>query len=1665
MKFLKNKTSYSVFLACLIFCCFGQTGFGYEQLKINISTEPSLLSYNIDTLRILNINETATPIKHPIQVYKPQYGPHDSAYYISAKNIPPFIDEPSIFSFKNFNTNSIVDDDPIRFTIRSYTICNDNTTNHKVIVASGYVHDSAFVVKFVPASDTMTWLYLTTGKDRTGDSTWQPEISHVGTFDYDYDGYLETFFYLNSARDMTPRILYCIEVATLQIEWALPVASLLNYNNFYPCGDSLSPAVIFTTYNPKQGATDAAFSDMYGYLTIVNKQGNIIFNKIIACEYGGTGIIPAEQKGQFYVLHSYPFTDTKQPDTTLPIEYRISKINADGSSIASSTSKFQLCHVWLQPNVDSSYYIYTISSNGIVSRYDTQLNLLAKSEPSKILSYIGTITIPEMTGSVTALGLQNGMIALFDKDFNQVAVFSGYSYIEPVIYNSKRHVVAFLTGAKNGAQMLIISRKDLIDYIKTIFWSYEHYIFIGIIILLTSLIILNHIRQRTQWKLRKTERNLKAFRYATPDLLFYLDDTGIFLDYEGSDKIQLYTHPEEFLGKHIKDVLPKDIAEQALDCIYTALQTNEIQAFTYTLSVPDNEERHYEARIVSVGKHEVLIIVRDFTEQHRAETILATRLRYEAGLASCSQTLLAAPVSADALTEALHHLLEASEVSRVYIFENFDDEHDGLCMRQTHEACSPDVKPEINNPILQHLPYKDGFNRWQQELAKGNAISGIVEDFPQAERDVLEPQNILSILVIPIFISSHWYGFIGFDDTRSKRTWNEDDIRLLRTAAEIIGSFLEILTSNRKLKQERDFTRSILETANSLIVCLDEHARIVVFNRELEQLTGYSREEVLGKRWPELFLLEEDYHEGLKQFREWVLAHPADKYEQKIRTKSGATPIILWSNSSLIDPNTGQLTAIAIGYDITDRKQAIEALRRNEEIIRAQYKGIPIPTYTWQKRGDTFVLVNYNDAAVEITKGGISSYIGKTLEEMNLDKEEIIANDLYQCFTSHKTINREVSYTFSSTNEVKYLSVRYVYIPPDMVMVHSEDITERHQALESLKQSEARYQELFNAVMEGIGVVDAKEVIQFCNPAYARIFEEESPDTMIGKSLFDYIPENQYDIIRTQTDLRKQNISSQYELNIITRKGNKKVLLVSVSPRFDENGQYTGAFGTVIDITERIETEAKLRESEERHRAVWENSPIGICLTDSNNIYRHVNPSYCKLFGYTAEEMLGKSFIDLVIIPGQKEFFETRHKELLGKMERMSQVQVELMTKEKKRIWVEVSTDFIRHDGVGQYMVSMVQDITDRIEADKKIRESELRFRELSNLLPQTIFETDITGFLTFANRVGLEKYMYSHEDIKEGLHVKELFIPEDRERAFASFQKRLAGEEVTNHEYTALRRDGSTFPILVYTSRIMRDNKPVGVRGVVVDMTELKAAEEEIRRSELARYNQIKEIAGGISHEIYNSLYPAIVSLNKLQDYITHGVDKKEQYQKFLRMAKKAVSRAVFMTESITAYSRLDSQKKEEPILLAGLIQEIIDSHAQQVRDLGISVEVLIPKDTTISCSRLHAHSLFNNLIINAIDALKEVEHRSLIIHAITKDNNTQIEISDTGIGIPSDQLHRIFDAFFSTKPQSGTGLGLAMVKRIVDMYNGDIRVRSQLDKGTQFVILFPSAAVDQST
>lgn len=190
------------------------------------------------------------------------------------------------------------------------------------------------------------------------------------------------------------------------------------------------------------------------------------------------------------------------------------------------------------------------------------------------------------------------------------------------------------------------------------------------------------------------------------------------------------------------------------------------------------------------------------------------------------------------------------------------------------------------------------------------------------------------------------------------------------------------------------------------------------------------------------------------------------------------------------------------------------------------------------------------------------------------------------------------------------------------------EVRRRTGAQQTQQRQESLLDEVFTGIQEGIGIVDENETIIFCNPAYAELFGE-SVDSLVGQNLLSFFCDDGRSVILQQTRERQMGRTSAYELPLTTADGKRKYARFTVSPRFTDGGTYAGAFAAALDVTERVRTEAALRESEARQRAVFEAAPDPIFIKDRTLTYTQANPAAERLFGLSTAELIGRSDRDL----------------------------------------------------------------------------------------------------------------------------------------------------------------------------------------------------------------------------------------------------------------------------------------------------------------------------------------------------------------------------------------------------------------------------------------------------
>jgi signal transduction histidine kinase len=237
--------------------------------------------------------------------------------------------------------------------------------------------------------------------------------------------------------------------------------------------------------------------------------------------------------------------------------------------------------------------------------------------------------------------------------------------------------------------------------------------------------------------------------------------------------------------------------------------------------------------------------------------------------------------------------------------------------------------------------------------------------------------------------------------------------------------------------------------------------------------------------------------------------------------------------------------------------------------------------------------------------------------------------------------------------------------------------------------------------------------------------------------------------------------------------------------------------------------------------------------------------------------------------------------------------------------------------------------------------------------------------------------------------------------------------------------------------------------------MHDLREAQDKLIEAEkLALTN---DIAGGVAHEIRNALDPAVHCLHALNERLTPAADSADT-RRLVDLSAQAVRRAVSMTRLIREFADLAKTGPSEPVDAAYLFAEIVARHAERIEAIGAKVDLDLPAGIKFNGPATHTDVLFNNLIVNALDAIAGSAERRIVVRGTVSGTTARISVADSGPGIPESDRTRVFHAFYSTKPSTGMGLGLTFSKRIAEILGGSLTLGPKSERGAEFLVELPT-------
>jgi PAS domain S-box-containing protein len=508
------------------------------------------------------------------------------------------------------------------------------------------------------------------------------------------------------------------------------------------------------------------------------------------------------------------------------------------------------------------------------------------------------------------------------------------------------------------------------------------------------------------------------------------------------------------------------------------------------------------------------------------------------------------------------------------------------------------------------------------------------------------------------------------------------------------------------------------------------------------------------------------------------------------------------------------------------------------------------------------------------------------------------------------------------------------------------------------------------------------------------------------------------------------------------------------------DGEITVIRGTVQDITERklheqqlARNEAATRDSQSRFQRLYEANLMGICYPDKFGAFFDGNEEFLRIVGYSREELAAGMVRWDTMTPPEYAELDLQHIAEADERGSCTPYEKEYVRKDGSR--VPILCGYALLEGSDQNYIGFVTDLTAQKQAERALLDREQRFRELAESLPQMVWEARPDTRITYVNRRWVAYTGLGIEDMSGSL-AQELIHPEDIER---TEQLRLRSFR-TCQPYTAevrmRRHDGVYRRFLARAVPVHNDRAEVERWiGTLTDIHDQHMAEEALRRTE--KLAATGRLAASIAHEINNPLEAVTNAL-----YLALQMEPSQQVREYLQLAEQELARVAQVTSQTLRFHRQPTAA--EVCDLAEVLESAVALFLPRFQAAGIEVQRDYRPHDKVNCYSDELRQVFVNLLGNALDAMRKGGHVRLCVRPSTVFDGVRITIADTGHGIPTDLRTQVFEAFLSTKDDTGTGLGLWVSEGIVRKHKGRIVLRSRTSEpsGTVFSIFLPYKGVE---
>jgi len=890
--------------------------------------------------------------------------------------------------------------------------------------------------------------------------------------------------------------------------------------------------------------------------------------------------------------------------------------------------------------------------------------------------------------------------------------------------------------------------------------------------------------------------------------------------------------------------------------------------------------------------------------------------------------------------------------------------------------------------------------------------------------------------------------------------------------------FVRDISARKHAESERD---RLFNLSTDLICVANYEGYFTQVNPAWNRTLGWTATEMTSRPWLD-FVHPEDHPASHNVGQELVDGQTVLHFENRYRHKDGSYRWLQWNAF----PVTEAQTLFGIARDITEQKAAETAMRRSQMMLerteRIAHTGswewdIPTNLTTWS--AELFCFFGRDPAlGAPNLEGQKELYTPEDTQRLYAAVAQAIADGVPYDLELHRIgpTGEQRSYHALGYPE-RDASGKVVRLVGSL-----QDITERKQAEAARRKAADTQAVILNALPAHIALLDREGTILAVNESWRRFASANaarSQDFFVGQNyvrICELAAGNCAEESRQiATGLRELLAGSRSFLSIeypCHSPQEKRWFRLMATPLYDDRTE--GAVVMHVNITERKQAELALQASEARFSAFMQQSPVITFIKDEAGRFTYVTPTYERVFQTTAQAMQGKTVFEHFPPAVAQRLHE--YDAAIFASGAQAETYQDVSTPAGMRHWLSIKFIFTNPEGA-RFLGGTAIDLTERLETEAALRESEARFRQLTENIEEVFWISDaITDNVLYVSPAYEKIWSRTCRSLYDSPSTWiETVYPEDRERVREARSKQQLG--TYDEEYRIIRPDG-TLRWIHDKAFSVRDEAGTVTRivGVAEDITAHRELEAQFRQAQ--KMEAIGTLAGGIAHD-FNNILAAVKGYTQLAK--ADAADRPD-LQEHLDAVLQGTHRAADLVRQIITFSRQHGTQ-HRPVRLQTIVTEALNLLRATIPTTVEIKTVMENNASLVMADPTQIHQVLVNLCTNAWHAMQsrsgrlEVHVEKIHVEAefvhthqeLKAGPHIRLTVADTGCGMDQATLVRVFEPFFTTKgPGEGSGLGLAVVHGIMQSHHGAIIIHSKLNQGTTFQLYFPEYAgteIEQKT